>query len=58
MSSASQVGWKRQEPREMVPNLWVVITLGHMGLLRPSENTGIDIMIHNSSKLSYDIAVK
>lgn len=59
MSPASQIGWERQESRQVVLSLWVVTPMGtngpfHMGLLRPSGNTGIYIMIHNSSKLIWE----
>ena len=43
--------------KSVVLNLWVNAEWPfHWGHLRPSENTEIYIMIHNSSKISYEVA--
>jgi hypothetical protein len=55
--------------RESVLNLWIVTPLGSEQLFhrvtirslfhkRPSENTDIYIMSHNSTKISYEVATK
>ena len=47
--------------KAVVLNLWIMTPFGikqpiHRGHLRSLENTDIYIMVHNSSKISYEIA--
>ena len=49
--------------KAVVLNLWIMTPFGikqpiHRSHLRSLENTDIYIMVHNSSKISYEIATK